>query len=1171
MEVKYQVETNRVKCVTFHPFRPWILVSFHTGEICLYDYEEETEIQRYTDHTSPVRTVAFHCQEPIFASGSDDASIKIFDYEKQRCLMTFTEHLDYIRTVHFHTEKPFLVSASDDQIIRVWNWKTRQCLTSISGHNHYVMSAFFHPTLPYILTASLDDSVRVWDVTSLFTEGQSGGIFSLTDAVIKFQQEDHSSGVNWASWHPSGMKAVSCSDDQTVKIWNVSSSDMAILATLRGHSSNVSCAVFHPLLDIVISCSEDGTVRVWDLQRYVHLTKYKRPDDRFWSVAAHPYAPYFAAGHDSGFIIFRLQKISPTYDVVGNKVYYCKRGEVREYDIAAQTDCVIGSAKLVEKNRNSPLEPLPDSIVYNSSYNVALIGFKSNILINYVDDKSRAPPTVSGHNPVIISRTHFVYLDDKPNVLYSREIQGQSITPIPLPFNCKKIFPASNGTVFLCNDDKLYHFDVNRRKVLSSAAFSQIKHVYLSPKKKHIAVLTKNIVYITNITMDETISHSEASKLKSGLWTDEIFIYSTRQHIKYLIPNGDNGIMKSTNSILYLCGFHNGKLIALSTELSFFRLDIEMRECKFKEALYHNDIPAAINLLKGAKLCSVTIFDFLESKGHPEIALQFVTEPHQKFRLAIKSGNLDVAVEAAHELNDPAIWEEIANAAMEQGRFKVAEAALIKSGNTEKLMFLYLISGQSQKFRDLKCDPSLCLQRAIFTNDRATESALLRDVAPPLAYIAQKTSDSNGVEVDEELGQRLDQYAIGDLSLTNLPECNEIEDWVLLNVSRPTIPNLQQGHVSDAEDDDDEGWGSDESGEDDGKAKGKAGQESGEDSQDSDGWDALDEEIDSDVDTNMNQSPSSYASAVPLPGTSVENQWINDCNVAGQYASSGYISDALSLLVTQIALCNPEPLRQYLLSSYISSHAAVQLIASGPVIPIPLQVQYGRKLCPLPPLSLDYLKQRIEEGRESKQHKHYEECQQIFLELLQRIPISSCATIGEEKEFLECVATCRNYIIAMDLILKSQDKELDKQDRVTYAAYYSSIPFDPSQYDSSIIYAAQVSCKLGYFKTAYDLASRIRTPGKLKNVNSKIAQMSKGSNSNPNGAEIKYSKFGNFVMCSKEYIQLSPGTKTTTCPYCGATYQEKYKGELCTVCQLCEIGKESTGLRLVNPMRRDTK
>ena len=68
MQVKYELETNRVKCVTFHATRPWLLASFHSGEIVIYDYEEKTDIQRYHEHTTPVRTVAFHNDEPIFAS-----------------------------------------------------------------------------------------------------------------------------------------------------------------------------------------------------------------------------------------------------------------------------------------------------------------------------------------------------------------------------------------------------------------------------------------------------------------------------------------------------------------------------------------------------------------------------------------------------------------------------------------------------------------------------------------------------------------------------------------------------------------------------------------------------------------------------------------------------------------------------------------------------------------------------------------------------------------------------------------------------------------------------------------------------------------------------------------------------------------------------------------------
>lgn len=189
-----------MKGLSFHPRRPWILASLHSGVIQLWDYRMGTLIDRFDEHDGPVRGVHFHKSQPLFVSGGarragaagwpkgclglhsrravaprsrlrapagDDYKIKVWNYKLRRCLFTLLGHLDYIRTVQFHQEYPWVVSASDDQTIRIWNWQSRQCVSVLTGHNHYVMCASFHPKEDLVVSASLDQTVRVWDISGL--------------------------------------------------------------------------------------------------------------------------------------------------------------------------------------------------------------------------------------------------------------------------------------------------------------------------------------------------------------------------------------------------------------------------------------------------------------------------------------------------------------------------------------------------------------------------------------------------------------------------------------------------------------------------------------------------------------------------------------------------------------------------------------------------------------------------------------------------------------------------------------------------------------------------------------------------------------------------------------------------------------------------------------------
>ena len=255
--MQFESKSNRVKGISFHAKRPWILASLHNGCIQLWDYRMGTLLERFDEHdgkrnkkhdivflnlktwqlSGPVRGIAFHPTQPLFVSGGDDYKIKVWNYKTRRCLFTLNGHLDYVRTVFFHHEYPWIISASDDQTIRIWNWQSRNFIAILTGHNHYVMCAQFHPKNDLVVSASMDQTVRVWDISGLrkknqaptpmsfedsFNRQSQADLFGSTDVMVKYVLEGHDHGVNWASFHPTLPLIVSAGDDRQVKLWRMS-------------------------------------------------------------------------------------------------------------------------------------------------------------------------------------------------------------------------------------------------------------------------------------------------------------------------------------------------------------------------------------------------------------------------------------------------------------------------------------------------------------------------------------------------------------------------------------------------------------------------------------------------------------------------------------------------------------------------------------------------------------------------------------------------------------------------------------------------------------------------------------------------------------------------------------------------------------------------------------
>lgn len=322
--IKFETKSTRVKGLAFHPKRKWILASLHDGEIHLWDYSEKTMIDMYHEHKGPVRGLDFHQHQPLFVSGGDDGKIKLWNYKLRRCIFTLDAHEDYIRTTFFNHEHPWIISASDDQSIRIWNWQSRSRILLLNGHTHYVMCAQFHPATALILSASVDQTLRLWDISSLIIKNTSSSqssrdeITGLPEILLNKSEytveskEAHLKEVNWCAFHPERDLCLSGGDDNNIKVWQLDSRmGLRELYTLRGHYNNVNCAIFHPRKNLILSVSEDRSIRVWDMDKRHYISSHRRETDRLWTIAAHPKDNLFAAGHDHGLILFKLERERP--------------------------------------------------------------------------------------------------------------------------------------------------------------------------------------------------------------------------------------------------------------------------------------------------------------------------------------------------------------------------------------------------------------------------------------------------------------------------------------------------------------------------------------------------------------------------------------------------------------------------------------------------------------------------------------------------------------------------------------------------------------------------------------------------------------------------------------------------------------------------------------------
>src|SRR5690625_4086843 len=92
--------------------------------------------------------------------------------------------------------------------------------------------------------------------------------------------------------------------------------------------------------------------------------------DRFWVIAAHPEINLFAAGHDTGVMVFKLERERAASAIYQNQVFYVtKEKQVRSYDFVKNVE---SPPILSLKKHGSPWIP-PRTLSYNPAERAILV------------------------------------------------------------------------------------------------------------------------------------------------------------------------------------------------------------------------------------------------------------------------------------------------------------------------------------------------------------------------------------------------------------------------------------------------------------------------------------------------------------------------------------------------------------------------------------------------------------------------------------------------------------------------------------------------------------------------------------------------------------------------------------------------------------------------------
>ncbi|GJE94788.1 coatomer subunit alpha-2 [Phanerochaete sordida] len=1199
MLTKFESKSNRVKGLAFHPTQPLLAASLHNGSVQLWNYRMGVLVDRFEEHEGPVRAVAIHPSRPLLVTGGDDYKIKVWDIRPQnrRCLFTLHGHLDYVRTVQFHHEMPWILSCSDDQTIRIWNSTSRNCIAILTGHSHYVMSAQFHPKEDLIVSASQDQTVRVWDISGLRknTPNSAPGTFDTFDnfSTVKYVLEGHDRGVNFATFHPTLPLIVSAADDRQIKIWRMSETKAWEVDSCRGHFNNVSTALFHPKHELIVSCGEDKTVRVWDLTKRSAVQTFRREHDRFWVLAAHPELNLFAAGHDNGLIVFKLERERPAFAVHGDMVHYVRDKYVRSYDINTGSDIGLLSVRKF----GSPYVP-PRTLSYNPAERAVVITISSDNglfeltslpkdAVGEVKDSSTEGKRGSGQSAIFVARNRFAVLNKTSQLVEVRDLSNSVVKTIKPPVQTNDIFYGGTASLILSSPTSVVLYDIQQQKSIAEITTPPVKYVVWSADGSLVALLSKHTITIANKTFSQHTLIHETIRIKSGAWDDSgVFVYSTLNHIKYCLAQGDHGVICTLDNPVYLTRVKGKTVHCLDRSARPRTITIDPTEYRFKLALLRNNYEEMLYIIRTSNLLGQSIIAYLQQKGFPEIALHFVQDKNTRFDLAIECGNLDVAFETAKAINRPECWERLAQQALKQGNHKIVEKAYQQTKNFDRLSFLYLATGSSdklskmQKIADSRGDPMSRFHNALYAGDVMGRIAVLRDVGLyPLAYLTAKTNglDDLALEILEAAGlTEADVDDVPAFETSTLKPPPVITPTIDLNW--PTISSgesffdraLANGNLEGGADipymNGHETSGAAASAALDAWAK-----EEEEDLEaEADGWDldadteeAAAEEVPEEAEESAELGPGAS------PGVGEPELWTRNSPFAGDHVAAGSFETAMQLLSRQFGVANFGELKPLFVSTYRSAHVYLSPVASLP----PLQLHVRRnpsdsapsRVLPVAVNTLTSVRGEMSEGFRAVSGNRLPDAQVAFRTALQHLLLVPVSSDAEAKEWRDLVTMAREYLLGVSIELERRRVAQEDPDNVRrnleLAAYFTHCQLQPAHLQIALRSAITQFAKANNHATAAKFARRLLELNPDPKIVAQARQRIAAGDRNPrNAVEITYDEFTEFEVCAASYTPIYKGSPAVRCPYTDAAYLPQYKGHLDALVQLTEIGAPSSGL-----------